>query len=351
MLNSSTGHLMDYLYGECQNTGVAFRFGQEINRIEKSMRGQLQAVDIGSSTPGNNNETNIACHNIIVAAGAQTPEALDDIITWLEPKTTFENHKESYEWVRAPMDDFDNGEELEDVSLIIRNGNSVTGKDKGKANDNTSSSSAFSILTPDPETDTILAATIGKPTLPTQRSKPAPGADLSKNFTEAEKVARTHLKNGELAIPVAAAASKSQENNTDTNSSDSDSPDGFNSNSAPHSPPPPKTSGSATISTSFSHAPLVTMIPWAIVDPRTKDTVSRDDGAATKSTINSLGIYVAYGLGRHGTTLAPGVARMVVSRVYGDAGKEDGKGALDAEDAGVLAEVGEKYGWPEGFEP
>lgn len=348
MLNSSTGHLLDYLYEECQNTGVAFRFGQEINRIEKSMRGQLQAVDIGSSTPGNNDETNIACHNIIVAAGAQTPEALGDIITWLEPKTTFENHKESYEWVRAPIGDAFDGEELQDVSLIIRNDNSVTGKGKAKADD--SSSSAFSILTPDPETDTVLAVTIANPITPTQRSKPAPGADLRKNFSAAEKVARTHLKNGKLAIPVAAAASKSQKNNTNS-SSDSDSSDSSNSNSAPKSPLPPKTSGSATISTSFSHAPLVTMIPWAIVDPRTKETVSRDDGAAAKSTIHSLGIYVAYGLGRHGTTLAPGAARMVVSRVYGDAGKEDGKGAMDAEDAGVLAEVGEKYGWPEGFEP
>jgi hypothetical protein len=338
MLNSSTGHLMDYLYEECQNTGVAFRFGQEINRIEKSMRGQLQAVDIGSSTPGNNNETNIACHNIIVAAGAQTPEALDDIITWLEPKTTFENHKESYEWVRAPMDDFDNGEELENVSLIIRNGNSVTGKGKGKANDNTSSSSAFSILTPDPETDTILAATIGKPTLPTQRSKPAPGADLSKNFTEAEKVARTHLKDGELIIPTAAAALAAEAAKSKTSSNST-------SSSASKSDPPPKTSGAATISTSFSHAPLVTMIPWEIVDPRVKETVTDDETTKTKK-IHQLGIYVAYGLGRHGTTLAPGVAKMVVSKVYGDAEKE-----VKDDDAGLLEAAGEAYGWPEGYEP
>ena len=348
---------MDYLYDECQNTGVAFRFGQEINRIEKSMRGKLQAVDIGSSKPGNNNETNIACHNIIVAAGAQTPEALDDIITWLEPKTTFENHTESYEWVRAPVGNIYGGEELQDVSLIIRGGNNVTGKGKGKAND---TPSVFSILTPDPETNTFLAATIANPTS-TQRFKANPGADLSQSFTDAEKVARTHLKDGELAIPIAAAAvaaakskskSKSKSNsdsdgsnsnssNTNSSNSNSSNSKSSNSNSVPESP---KTTGSATISTSFSHAPLVTMIPWTVVDPRVKETV-RDDGT-TKTNIHRLGIYVAYGLGRHGTTLAPGVAKMVVSKVYGDAEKD-----VKDEDAGLLEAAGEAYGWPEGYEP
>jgi hypothetical protein len=324
---------MDHLYDECQSTGVSFRFGQEINRIEKSMRGKLQAVDIGSSKPGNNNETNIACHNIIVAAGAQTPEALDDIITWLEPKTTFENHTESYEWVRAPMGNIYGGEELQDVSLIIRGGNNFTGKGKGKAND---TPSAFSILTPDPETNTILAATIAEPTS-TQRFKANPGADLSKSFNDAEKVARTYLKGGELVIPIAAAAVAAAKSKSKSKSNSNSS----NSNSVPESP---KTTGSATVSTSFSHAPLVTMIPWTVVDPRVKETV-RDDGT-TKTNIHRLGIYVAYGLGRYGTTLAPGVAKMVVSKVYGDAEKD-----VKDEDAGLLEAAGEAYGWPEGYEP
>jgi glycine/D-amino acid oxidase-like deaminating enzyme len=337
---------MDYLYEECQNTGVAFRFGQEINRIEKSMRGQLQAVDVGSSKPSNNNETNISCHNIIVAAGAQTPEALDDIITWLEPKTTFENHTESYEWVRAPMDKVLNGEELQDVSIVIRGGKNVTVKGKGRVDD--SPSSAFSILTPDPETNTILAATIADPT-----SKPRfrvnPGADLSKSFNDAEQIARTYLKDGELIIPTAAAAiaaeaAKSESKTKSNSSSDSDSSNSTSS-SASKSDPPPKTSGAATVSTSFSHAPLVTMIPWEIADPRVKDTVTEDETTKTKR-IHQLGIYVAYGLGRHGTTLAPGVAKMVVSKVYGDAEKE-----VKDEDAGLLEAAGEAYGWPEGYEP
>jgi hypothetical protein len=338
---------MDYLYEECQNTGVAFRFGQEINRIEKSMRGQLQAVDVGSSKPSNNNETNISCHNIIVAAGAQTPEALDDIITWLEPKTTFENHTESYEWVRAPMDKVLDGEELQDVSLVIRGGNNVVGKGKGKADDNPS---ALSILIPDPETNTILAATIADPASK-PRFRANPGADLSKSFTEAEKVARTYLKDGELIIPTAAAAiaaeaAKSESKTKSNSSSDSDSSNSNStSSSASKSDPPPKTSGAATISTSFSHAPLVTMIPWEIVDPRVKETVTDDETTKTKK-IHQLGIYVAYGLGRHGTTLAPGVAKMVVSKVYGDAEKE-----VKDEDAGLLEAAGEAYGWPEGYEP
>jgi hypothetical protein len=325
---------MDYLYDECQNTGVAFRFGQEIKRIEKSMRGQLQAVDIGSSKPGNVNEINIACHNIIVAAGSQTPEALDDIITWLDPKHTFENHTERYEWARAPLGEFFDGEELGDVSLIIRSGNNLTGKGKGKAND--SSSSSFSILTAKPETNTILAASIGKPIT----SKPVPGVQT---FSEAEKTARTHLKNGKTAIPTAASSkTKTKTNNNNEDNSDSDS-DSSSSNKPPKSPVL-QLSGSATISTSFSHAPLVDMIPWPIVDPRVLETV-RDDGT-TKTTMHRLGIYVAYGCGRHGTTLAPGVAKIVVSNVFGGGGGKDVKD----EDAAVLAGVGEAYAWPEVFD-
>jgi hypothetical protein len=100
------------------------------------------------------------------------------------------------------------------------------------------------------------------------------------------------------------------------------------------------------------------MIPWQIVDPRVKDTVKDDDesdgtGTGTaKNTLDRLGIYVAYGLGRFGTTLAPGVARMVAAKVY--SGGKGGKGGKDVKDdrgdAGVLEAVGENYGWPEGFD-
>jgi hypothetical protein len=57
---------------------------------------------------------------------------------------------------------------------------------------------------------------------------------------------------------------------------------------------------------------------------------------------------VAYGLGRFGTTLAPGVAKMVIEKVYGGSGKKVGKD--ERGDAGVLEAVGEAYGWPEGFD-
>jgi len=344
---------------------VAFRFGQEIKRIEKSMRGELQAVDIGSSKPGNVNEINVNCANIIVAAGAQTPEALDDIITWLEPKATFENHTQIYEWVRAPMgDSFDfDSEELEDASLIIRGGNNnIAGKGKGKAKANATSSfpCSYSILTTEPRTNTILAATISKHA-PTLRSAPTPGVDtktLSKAaFSEAEKLARTHLKDGKLVIPVAASSKpdntfdSDKDNNNGNNDSDNDSD---TSNSNVSKSPVLKTIGSATVSTSFAHSPLVTMIPWNVVDPRVVDTVKDydDDGTTAKHTLNRLGIYVAYGLGQFGTTLAPGVARFVCAKVYGDAGKVgvDGKGWMDEEEAGGLEAVGEAYGWPKGFD-
>ena len=334
---------MDFLYEECQNTGVAFRFGQEIKRIEKTMRGQLQAVDIGSSKPGNVNETNVNCYNIIVAAGAQTPEALDDIITWLEPKTTFENYTQIYEWVRAPLPEAFDGSELEDASIIIRDGgNNIAGKGKGKASE---TSSSFSILTAEPETNTILAATLSKPTS-TQQFTATPGESTKQpkkaTFSEAERVARTHLKDGKLAIPTPAS---SKNNKTDDSEDKMDtSPD---SDNEPPKSPTLKLSGSATISTAFSHSPLISMIPWQIVDPRTRDTVKDDDGTG-KNTIHRLGIYVAYGLGRFGTTLAPGVAKMVIEKVYGGSGKKVGKD--ERGDAGVLEAVGEAYGWPEGFD-
>lgn len=325
---------MALLYGQCLDMGVTFRYEQEIRRIEKSMRGQLQAVDIHSSRAGNNNETNVVCHNIIVAAGAETPEALDNIVTWLEPKTTFENHKQSYEWARAPLggDVLDGAAGLEDVSVIIR-GDNITGvgKGKGKANE-TPSSSSFSILTAEPKTNTILAATFGNST-PTQHFKDVPGVDMEhvkkQTFSEAEKLARAYIRGGETAIHTAAAASTAAapDNKVDrTNETTT-------TNKAKTKPILPKSgsgSGSTTISTAFNHRPLIDMIPWHVVDPRTKETVAED-----KIKTRLLGIYVAYGFGRHGTTLAPGVARIVVSKMVG--GKED-------------AAAGEAFRWPEGFD-
>lgn len=371
---------------------VKFRLGQEIKRIEKSMRGQLQAVDIGSSIAGNVNEINVPCHNIIVAAGAQTPKALDDIVTWLDPKMTFENHKQSYEWVRVPVGDAFDGEELEDVSLVVRgsnNNNNLAGKGKAKANDKPASSSSFSILTAEPETNTILAATIGKPA-PTHHFTPVPGVDMDyvreNNFSQAEKIARTYIQGGKTAIPIAASAAAAPPlSNTK------------NDNGKMHIDfTLPLTSlqaetGSATISTSFSHRPLIDMIPWHIVDPRVKDTVKTQeedndendgdeggdddddedgDGNATDNKDNAdtvdansfrrLGIYVVYGFGRHGTTLAPGVARVVASKVFGGKGAGvDGKkemegagyGEKDDDDDGAGAgAVGEAYAWPGGFD-
>lgn len=314
---------MASLHKQCIDMGVDFRYEQEIRRIEKSMRGQLQAVDINSSEPGSTKEVTLACHNIIVAAGAQTPEALDDIVTWLEPKTTFENYKQSYEWARTPLGNASNGADLEDVSVVIR-GDNLTNTGKGKASEISSSPSfsSFSILTAEPKTNTILAATIGKHTSP-RRFTDVPGVNMEEvrkhEFSEAEKIARNYIKGGETAIPTAACATTA--NNKKDKSKNADKIEDENT---------PKTTGSGTISTAFGHRPLIDMIPWHIVDPRTKETVPEDK-------IRLLGIYVSYGCGRHGTTLAPGVAKTVVSKIFGD---------KDADVAGV----GDGFAWPKGFD-
>lgn len=324
---------MESLHEQCTEMGVTFRYEQGIRRIEKSMRGQLQAVDINSSKPGNTKEVNLACHNIIVAAGAQTLDALDDIVTWLEPKTTFENYKQSYEWARAPLGDASEGADLEDVSVVIRGDNLThTGKGKGRTSEISSSPSfsSFSILTAEPKTNTILAATIGKRT-PTQHFTDVPGVNMEAvrvhDFNEAEKLARTYIQGGKTAIPTAASAAtaknkqdKTKEAKESANESDADEMEVET---------PPKTTGSGTISTAFGHRPLIDMIPWHVVDPRTKETVREDK-------VRLLGIFVAYGCGRHGTTLAPGVARIVVSKIFGD------------KDAAV-AGVGDRFAWPQGF--
>ena len=205
------------------------------------------------------------------------------------------------------------------------------------------------------------------------------------NFSQAEKIARTYIQGGKTAIPIAASAAAAPPLSNTKN----DNGEMHIDFTLPLTSLQAET-GSAIISTSFSHRPLIDMIPWHIVDPRVKDTVKPQeedndendgdeggdddddedgDGNATDNKDNAdtvdansfrrLGIYVVYGFGRYGTTLAPGVARVVASKVFGGKGagvggkkgeKGAGYGEKDNDDDDGVGAVGKAYAWPKGFD-
>lgn len=223
----STPHLLRWLHEECKRFHVEFRFRQEISNVYKK-KGKIYEVEVRRVDNHDRNAT-IPCHNIIVAAGAKTPTALDLMTGWIPLPDEPEN-KERFDWARFKDISF-----KADCGMMIR-------RDDG---------TYTSLFAPQRDATEMLVATVGA--------------------SKAERLA-AHRING-----IAEAKS-------------------YNS-------------GETTVITSFNNLPLVDKLPWKVVDPRHKRYVDR------------LGIYIAYGFGKFGTTLAPGAATAVCRMIMGqDAG-------------------------------
>lgn len=57
------------------------------------------------------------CHNIIVAAGPGTPNALHEIVPWIEPRSTLANNKQYCDWIRIQGPPIETADK---VGLVIR---------------------------------------------------------------------------------------------------------------------------------------------------------------------------------------------------------------------------------------
>lgn len=71
---------------------VKFRFRQEVTNIEKTKTAKLMSVDI-AKVGDPDRYVEVPCHNLIVAAGAHTPDALHELVPWTEPRTSLMNIK------------------------------------------------------------------------------------------------------------------------------------------------------------------------------------------------------------------------------------------------------------------
>jgi glycine/D-amino acid oxidase-like deaminating enzyme len=120
--DSSTSSFLHYLYRECDELGVRFRFDQEVINIEKTKQAKITSVDI--ARVGNHDRVvEVPCHNIIVAAGSHSLDALHEIVPWIEPRTTLVNDQQYCDWVSFKGPTISN---LNQVGLVVHN---TTGTD------------------------------------------------------------------------------------------------------------------------------------------------------------------------------------------------------------------------------
>ena len=79
---------------------VKFRFRQEVTNIEKTKTAKLMSVDI-AKVGDPDRFVEVPCHNLIVAAGANTPDALHELVPWIEPRTSLMNIKQHCDFTRV----------------------------------------------------------------------------------------------------------------------------------------------------------------------------------------------------------------------------------------------------------
>lgn len=79
---------------------VKFRFRQEVTNIEKTKTAKLMSVDIAKVGDADR-YVEVPCHNLIVAAGAHTPDALHELVPWTEPRTSLMNIKHHCDIIRT----------------------------------------------------------------------------------------------------------------------------------------------------------------------------------------------------------------------------------------------------------
>jgi glycine/D-amino acid oxidase-like deaminating enzyme len=185
---------------------VKFRFLQEVTNFEKTKSAKLMSVDI-AKVGDPDRFVEVPCHNLIVAAGSHTPEALHELVPWIEPKTSLMNIKKHCDWSRVQGHTIDDADK---VGLVFH---TPTGDD--------------SVIMAGQSSEELMVASVRPRIQHVLFDDSEPEKD---HFSHAATVARDHLGNNAESIKF--------------------------------------TNGVTTISTSQNGLPLVCKIPSALIDDR-----------------------------------------------------------------------------------
>ncbi|GAB7330559.1 hypothetical protein MBLNU13_g02146t1 [Cladosporium sp. NU13] len=96
----ATSKFVKFLYQQCREMDVKFRFRQEVANIEKTKNAKLMSLDI-AKVGDPDRFVEVPCHNLIVAAGAHTLDALHELVPWIEPRTSLMNIKQHCDFTRV----------------------------------------------------------------------------------------------------------------------------------------------------------------------------------------------------------------------------------------------------------
>lgn len=95
---------------------VEFRFHQEVTNLQRLKGVRLTSVDV--ARVGNaKRSVEVPCHNLIIAAGSDTPDVLHGIVPWMEPRTSLPNTKQHCDWARVQGPNIRTADK---VGLVVR---------------------------------------------------------------------------------------------------------------------------------------------------------------------------------------------------------------------------------------
>ncbi|KAI7222909.1 hypothetical protein KC333_g756 [Hortaea werneckii] len=261
-----TDSFINYLVADCRARGVSFLFNRSIDTATMKS-GKLSAITITDPQRKSHNAT-LQCQNLILAAGAYT----SGIVQYLFPQNTLqlENHVRDAHWYHTQIPAMT---EEDDIGLLLPD---IAESDRLLDDKVTMvSSKADKIIS-------IIGQDRGSQNMPL-----SPADALADH--PADHNALRHLKRliAKRLRPV-----------------DGDSR---------------STEGSSLISSSKNGLPVIDTVPISLLFNTSSSEASKQES----------GLWLCFGFGMYGTTLAPGAARAVCRRMFGEAsGMEEGDLAL-----------------------
>ncbi|KAI7282801.1 hypothetical protein KC345_g3281 [Hortaea werneckii] len=258
-----TDSLIDHLLADCRARGVSFIFNRSIDTATMKS-GKLSAITITDPHKKGRNAT-IQCQNLILAAGAYT----SGIVQYLFPQNSLqlENHVREAHWYHTLVSDMT---KEDDIGLLL-----PTIAESDRLLDD-------KVITVSSQEDEIVSI-IGQDR--ESKNIPLSPADAMADHP-GDRNALRHLKRfiAERLRPI----------NCDRR----------------------YTEGSSLISSSRNGLPVIDAVPTSMLFNNTSSDASKQES----------GLWLCFGFGMYGTTLAPGAARAICRRMFGEpSGMDDGK--------------------------